>query len=557
MARNALTTVGLILLLSSTGTALAGPEAAPHPAVSPPAAEAVEAAGAPLFDDLGDHHHAIATESEAAQRYFDQGLTLVYAFNHGEAIRSFREAARLDPASPMPWWGVALAHGPNINRPMTEDDVPAAWEALQKARALAANGSERERAYVAALSARYAEQPAEDRSHLDKAYADAMGELARRYPDDLDAATLYAEALMDTMPWDYWTEEGEPRPATRDLLAALERVMERDPDHPGANHYYIHAVEAVEPARALDAADRLRGLAPGAGHLVHMPSHIYLRLGLYHQATLANERAAEADESYIAQCREQGFYPALYYPHNVHFLWYTNAMEGRSEPSIEAARAIGGHVDGHDLIEAQRLRPLETMALVRFGRWDEVLRQPRPPAERLFESAAAHHARGLALVARGRLDEAAEELAALGRIVEDDERESFDSPYFPGEALVAIARHDLTGHLALARGEHDRGIAELRQAVAIEDGLPYMEPPFAYLPMRHGLGAALLAAGRPAEAEAVYREDLERHPHNGWSLTGLEASLRAQGKEALADEVERQKERAWVRADSGLASSRL
>lgn len=556
MTRNVLATSALILLLTTTSTSCTQ-HTAPHPAATGSATRSAEAAGAPLFDDLGDHHHAITTSSEAAQRYFDQGLTLVYAFNHAEAIRSFREAARLDPASPMPWWGVALAHGPNINRPMTEDDAPAAWDALQRARALAANGSERERAYVEALSARYAEQLPEDRSQLDRAYADAMRELAARHPEDLDAATLFAEALMDTMPWEYWTEDGQPRPATRELLAALEGVLERNPDHPGANHYYIHAVEAVEPERALDAADRLRGLVPGAGHLVHMPSHVYLRMGLYREATLANERAAEADESYIAQCREQGFYPALYYPHNVHFLWYTNAMEGRSAPSIEAARAIGQHVDGHDLIEAQRLRPLETMALVRFGRWDEILRQPRPPAERRFESAAAHHARGLALVARGRLDEAAEELAALGSIVEDDGRESFDSPYLPGEALVTIARHDLTGHLTLARGEHDAAIAELRQAVAIEDALPYMEPPFAYLPMRHGLGAALLAAGRPAEAEAVYREDLSVYPHNGWSLTGLEASLRAQGKDALADEVRHRKERAWIRADGGLASSRL
>src|SRR5687767_5264629 len=299
--------------------------------------------GAPLFGDLGNYSHPVTTKSKEAQQYFDQGLTLAYAFNHPEAARSFREAARLDPQCAMAWWGAALVLGPNINKPMAEEDVAKAWEALAKARALAPKASEKERGYIDALSKRYAETPTKDRAALDKAYADAMREVSRRYPDDLDAATLYAEALMDTMPWNYWMKDEQPKPETKEILAALEGVLKRKPDHLGACHLYIHAVEAVAPEKALAAADTLRTLVPGAGHLVHMPAHIYLRLGLYREATLVNELAARADESYIAQCNAQGFYPATYYPHNVHFLWYTNAMEGQSRESMKAARTIAEH----------------------------------------------------------------------------------------------------------------------------------------------------------------------------------------------------------------------
>jgi len=511
---------------------------------------------APLFDDLGNHHHTITTRSEQAQRYFDQGLTLLYAFNHAEAIRSFREAARLDPDCAMAWWGVAVGYGPNINKPMAAEDNPRAWEAVEKAKALAPKASEQEQAYIDAVSRRYAQNPPEDRSALDRAYADAMRQLSRQYPDDLDAAVLFAESLMDLSPWDYWTKEARPKPDTQEILAALERVMKANPDHPGANHYYVHAVEAVEPRKALEAADRLLHFAPGAGHLVHMPAHIYLRLGMYHEAAVANELASRADQSYIAQCNAQGFYPATYYPHNMHFLWYTHAMVGRSAASIAAARDIASHGDQMKLSEAERLQPLLSAVLVRFGRWDEVLAQPRPPKDRRFETAMSHWARGLALAARGRTGEAESEFAALDAIAQDEKTKSLQTPILPGETLVWLARHDLAGHLALRKGRHAEAVKQLEAAVALEDGLPYMEPPFSYIPMRHGLGAALLAAGNARHAERVYREDLERNPNNGWSLFGLSQSLRAQGKAEAADEAYRAFEQAWVRADIKLTTSR-
>lgn len=534
------------------------PKSADHANHHGPAdAATAQPAGAPLFRDLGSYHRAVTTDSPQAQRYFDQGLTLLYAFNHAEAVRSFREAARLDPKCAMAWWGAAVAYGPNINKPMDPADAPAAWEALQKARGLSGGASAEERAYIDALAKRYAERPPEDRSALDRAYADAMRELAGRFPADSDAQTLFAESLMDLSPWDYWSKDAQPKPETKEMLAALEGVIARHPDHPGANHYYIHAVEAVEPAKALASADRLLHYAPGAGHLVHMPAHIYLRLGLYREATLSNELASRADQSYITQCNAQGFYPAMYYPHNVHFLWYTNAMEGRSAASIAAAREIARHGDHMKLGEAERLAPLLPAVLVRFGQWDEVLAQPVPPADHRFESAMSHYLRGLAFAGKGNLDDANRERSALHQAADAADAKSLDVPHFPGFALVSIAVRDLDGQIALKKGESDKAIGHLTEAVKLEDQLPYMEPPFAYFPMRHGLGAALLAANRPADAEQVYREDLRRNPNNGWSLFGLAQSLRAQSKSDAADEVQRRFEAAWVRADVKLTSSRL
>jgi tetratricopeptide (TPR) repeat protein len=316
-------------------------------------------------------------------------------------------------------------------------------------------------------------------------------------------------------------------------------------------------MEAVEPEKALASADRLLHYAPGAGHLVHMPAHIYLRLGLYREATVSNELASKADQSYITQCNAQGFYPAAYYPHNMHFLWYTNAMEGRSAASIAAAREIAKHAGHMKLAEAERMGPLLPLVLVRFGKWDEVLAQPTVPEDQRFAAAMYHYTRGLAHAARGKPDAAAEELAALRRIADAPAAEEMDGPLLPGFTLIRIAAHDLAGHLALHKGDHDRAASELTSAVALEDELPYMEPPFSYMPMRHGLGAALLAAGRPKDAEQVYREDLKRHPNNGWSLFGLAQSLTAQGKSDAADAVQRQFKQAWIRADVTISSSRF
>ena len=439
---------------------------------------------------------------------------------------------------------------------MDKNDVPKAWDALQKARAAMPYASDKERGFIEALSARYAQNPPDERASLDKAYADGMRQLHRKYADDTEVATLFAESLMDTMPWDYYTKDGRPKPATAEVLAALEGVLSKNPKHAGACHYYIHAVEAAEPQKALAAADTLLDLVPGAGHLVHMPAHIYLRMGLYREASLSNELASRADEGYIAQCNAQGFYPATYYPHNVHFLWYTNSMEGRSKQAIAAAREIATHGGCMKLTEEDRMEPLLALVLVRFGKWDEVLALPRPAPEKTFATAMAHYSRGLALTAKGSRQEAEREYIALRAISDSEAAKSMEMPHLPGATLMRISMHDLAGHMALKKGEHEKAVDELEQAVKLEDTLPYMEPPFSYMPMRHGLGAALLTKGDAAAAEKVYREDLKRNPANGWSLLGLAQSLKAQGQDQRAADVMESLRTAWIRADVQPRSSR-
>jgi tetratricopeptide (TPR) repeat protein len=509
---------------------------------------------APLFSDLGDHHLAISTSVPLAQRYFDQGLTLTYAFNHREAIRSFREAARLDPECAICWWGVALAYGPNINAPMTADAVAPAWEALQQAERLAVHASERERAYIEALAPRYAATPVADRSGLDRAYADAMRQLVARYPDDLDAATLFAEALMDLSPWSYWTASGQARPGTAELVSSLERVLARDTTHPGANHYYIHAMEASpHPERALPAARRLGALVPGSGHLVHMPAHIYLRLGLYHDAVLANQAAIRADESYVAQSQAQGTYPALYYPHNVHFLWYALAMEGQSAEAIKAAWKAVSIVREHAAHAPQMAAHSEWIlvvpyqALLRFGKWQGVLDAPAPATRTPYVMAMWRFARGFALVRTGDTAAAERELDAVQAALAGANPQLQDDPMFPRRIVLRMAERILAAEIAGARGNTATRLEALSDALALEDALPYMEPPFSYLPTRHLLGKALLEAGRSEEAAAVYRDDLRRHPHNGWALRGLLQSLAALGEDTA--DVRQRLEAAWRHAD--------
>ena len=522
-------------------------------------ADEINERGAPLFNNLGSYQHAISTKSPEAQRYFNQGLILTYGFNHGEAIRSFKEAIRLDSNCAMCYWGVALALGPNINKPMDAADVPRAWEALQQAKRLAAIATEKEKAYINALAARYSSQPVADRRSLDLAYANAMRDVMKRYPDDLDAATLFAEAVMDTMPWEYYTEDRRPKAVTEELVRALEFVIAKDPHHPGANHFYIHAVEASPyPERALPSAERLGEIAPGAGHLVHMPSHIYLRVGRYHDATLANEEAVKADQSYIAQCRAQGFYPVAYYPHNQHFLWYTSGMEGRSELSIRTAREIDRMNEHQNLAEGKRFSPLLILTLARFGKWDEALSQPKPPAEQLFAAAMFHYARGMAHAAKLDLDATQQELNALEHIVADPKIKVVDPTLpLPGEKLIVLSRHVLAGELAGRRGQAAEMNRQFTTAIQLEDKLPYMEPPFWHQPVRQIYGATLLHAGRAADAEKTYLEDLERHPANGWSLYGLLASLRAQGKSEEAKAVEKRFRDVWRLADITLTASRF
>jgi tetratricopeptide (TPR) repeat protein len=511
-----------------------------------------EPAAVPLYTNLGDHHYAITTGVPLAQRYFDQGLRLTYGFNHAEAIRAFNEAARLDPDCAMCYWGAALAYGPNINAPMDEDAGRAAYAKVQKA--LAAPGAnERERALIRALATRYAEDPPADRAALDSAYARAMGEVLRRYPDDLEAAALYAEALMDLRPWNYWMKDGAPYPGTTELVSTLERVIARNPNHPGACHFYIHAVEAVAPEKAVACADRLAALMPGAGHLVHMPAHIYIRVGRWNDAIESNLHAVHTDESYIADQRPEGVYPLSYYPHNYHFLSFAATMAGRSAQAIEAARGVVANVDlevARQIPDLQGLVPYLHLTLVTFGRWDEVLAQPLPPDDIPLSHALALYARGVAFAAKGQTGDARTSLARLEAV-------RGGAPEGMGRTILDIASHTLQGEIAARGGDLSGAIPHLRTAMQLEDGLLYFEPPPWYYPVRHSLGGVLLEAGQAAEAERLYREDLKRFPENGWALHGLAESLRRQGKTAEAAEVEQRLARAWDQADVRLVASRF
>lgn len=511
---------------------------------------------APLFDNLGNHHHPISTHSELAQRYFDQGLTLAYGFNHAEAVRSFREAAKLDPNCAMCYWGVAYVLGPNINAGMDAQVVSEAWEALQKAVILSQNASEKEKAYIQALAKRYALEPVEERKSLDTAYANAMREVVQRYPEDLDAATLFVEAVMDKSPWSYWTKEGEPKPETREILTVLESVLKQNPNHAGANHLYIHAVEASpNPERGIASADRLGNLVPGSGHLVHMPSHIYIRVGRYHDAVIANQRAIAADRSYITQCHAQGIYPLAYVPHNHHFLLAGAMMAGNSKLAIEAARHTALHADqrkmrepGYGTLQHYSVMPLYT--LTRFGKWDEILAERSPLFDLRYPRGVWHYARGMALTAKGQLKEARREWVMLSAIASSPDLEKVTIWDINNAAsLLKIASEVLAGELAAKQGNYPEAIAHLETAVNLEDQLKYDEPETWYYPVRQSLGAILLQANRAAEAETVYREDLKHHPENGWSLFGLAQSLRAQGKIEAAAAVQKRFEKAWQSAD--------
>lgn len=517
---------------------------------------------APLFDNLGNHHHPITTRSPLAQRYFGQGLTLVFAFNHAEAIRSFKDAIKLDPKCAMCYWGIALALGPNINAPMEEVAVPKAYAAIQKALSLAPQASEAEQAYIQALAQRYGSEPVADRGALDKAYAKAMEKLSQRYPDDLDGAALYAEALMNLTPWAYWTAKGQPTAYTEEIVTTLESVLARNPRHIGANHYYIHSMEASpQPERALPSAERLAGLAPGAGHLVHMPAHIFWRVGRYHEAAVANGHAIHADESYILDRGAQGIYPLGYYPHNIHFLFAAAQMEGRSQVAMDAVRKLVASIPEEAYREFPQFEDLRTMplcALVRFGKWNAILGEPMPVAEFQYTRGIWHWARGMAYSRLGQLARAKQEYQQLTRIARSDAMAQLIFwSYSSGATLLEIAAHILGGELAGARGQTEEMIAQLKKAVQIQDNLSYIEPPAWPYPVRHSLGAALLKADRAAEAEAVYQKDLEQYPHNGWSLFGLAQSLRAQGKAEAAAKVQRRFERAWKYADVVLTASRF
>ncbi len=518
---------------------------------------------APLFDGLGTHHHDVITDSDLAQQYFDQGLVLAFGFNHGEAHRSFLQAAREDSSCAMCWWGAAWVLGPNINAAMNPADAPEAWRLLKNAQSVANGVSPREKAYVSALSKRYGPEPLEDRSPRDRAFAEAMETVARQYPDDLDAKVLYAEALMDLTPWDYWLEDGTPRAITDTVLTVLGEVLRHNPDHPMANHLMIHAVEALRPAQGLEEARRLEDLVPGVGHLVHMPAHIYIRLGQYHEATAANLRAIDADRRYLQQVDAQGVYRLAYVPHNYHFGWATATLEGRSGLAIRLAREMSSMVD----TSAMRERSLTTLqhywitpvyALVRFGRWKQIIQEPEPAEDLIYPRAIWHYARGMAYTRGGVVDSARLHLKELDRLRKDSTLQWVTVwDLNKSQHILQIASLALSGELAAAEGRHETAIHALEQAVEREDALNYDEPPTWHYPTRQSLGAILLAAGHPARAEEVYRQDLARFPENGWSLYGLLQALRAQGNVEDAEAVARRFHEAWRHADVVLTSSRF
>jgi tetratricopeptide (TPR) repeat protein len=522
----------------------------PHNFDEPPAANAPIA---PRLQNLGVHTFPVTTALPQAQLFINQGLNLAYAFNHAEAARAFAEAARLDPNAAMAYWGQALVLGPNINAPMSPDDEPKAFESAQKALALKSKVSPRERAYIDAVARRYTGRP-EDRQKADQAYVAAMERLVADYPDDLDAQVLYSEALMDVMPWSYWTRDGRPHEGTRKIIGSLERVIAKNENHPGALHLWIHLWEATDtPERAEAEADRLVPLMPGAGHIVHMPAHIYQRVGRHADVIRVNQLAAKADEDYIAQCKAQGLYPLGYYPHNLHFIWMGATASGQKKLALESADKLANQVPHEALATVPILQGFLVVpywAKVRFAEWDTILADAGPQHVTPFTRGVWHYARAMAFTALNRLDEATRELATLRSLVDDPamKKESTFSAN-NGFAILRIASEVVAGEIAAKRRDWDRAILHLERAVRYEDALIYQEPHDWHAPARENLAAVLLAAGRADEAETVYWEDLKRNAESGWSLSGLLKTLKVQGKHDVAALVEARLQKTWRDAD--------
>ena len=515
-----------------------------------------------LMAGLGDAHHPVSTTNSEAQRFFDQGLALVYGFNHDEAVRSFKRAAELDSQLAMAYWGIALALGPNINMDVDADHEKAAYEAIQKAVSLTARASESERAYIDALAKRYSNDPKADLKKLAVDYKNAMAGVARRYPDDMDAATLFAESAMDLRPWQLWSSDGKPAEGTEEIVAVLESVLRRDPQHIGANHYYIHAVEAsLHPEWALPSAMRLKVLAPAAGHLVHMPAHIDIRTGDYEAAVRSNAYAAEADREYFKATGEQGMYPMMYYSHNLHFLAVANSMQGRYSDAKRAADQLYAHLGGYlqeggPTIEAvlpllDAFMPTPTIIMVRFRQWDNILKLAQPDQRLASTNTFWHFARGMAYAGTGKLDDAEKERALVDSAVKAlpaDRIYGFNS----ASNVFTIAEDVLSAKIAMAKNDKAGAIQYLEKAVAIEDLLSYDEPEDWYIPTRESLGGALMLNGKYSEAEKVFRAELERHRRNGRALFGLAESLKAQKKTLDAEFVRAEFETAWKNADTKL-----
>ncbi len=490
-----------------------------------------------LLPGLSGLHYAITTKSDSAQRFFDQGLVLAYGFNHAEAARSFWEAARIDSTCAMAWWGFAYVLGPNYNAGMEPDSYARAYAAITKAQALSEPCTAKEKGLIAAMAERYTPEPPTDRSGLDKAYCEALRALSAMYPDDADIATLFAESLMDQHPWDLWDQKGSAKPWTPEILAALERSMKNFPTHVGAHHLYIHAVEASRtPELGLASAALLEHAVPGSGHLTHMPSHIYIRTGRYHDGVLANQRSVSVDSGYTALCHANGIYPLAYFPHNIHFLSTCATMEGNSALAWNSALELREHVEQELLPDPnwsamQHFHAFPYMVAVKLGLWDKLKDEAKPDSAWKYTKALWHYAQGMRMIHDGQLDKASEHLEGIKACAQDSSVITMRIwGINPATGILAVALGVLEGELLLAQGRTDDGIERLTEAVAAEDSLQYQEPRDWSFPSRHELGAALLKAHKYREAEAVYRRDLLDWPENGYGLTGLRTALNSEGK---------------------------
>lgn len=504
----------------------------------------------PVLTGMGDLHMPITTASVQAQAYFDQGLSLAYAFNHAEARQAFRAAQYLDPNCAMCWWGEAFVLGPNINAPMAPEAVAPAMTAMRRAQGLADRVSEREQALIAALSRRYTGDAAADRAPLDAAWADAMRDIALHHPADDTLQVIYAEAVMNLSPWDYWMPGGErPKGRAGDMLRALERVLVRNPDHPGAIHLYIHAVEAsATPERALPYAERLAALAPAAGHLVHMPAHIYFRLGMYRESLHANVDAVAADERYFVQSASDPFYRNGYYPHNLHFLMASAQRGGNAELAIAAARKLDRVIESDVVRVAPVLQPVKGapyLVHATFSTPETVLALPEPGEDLSLVRAYWHYARALAHAARGEIGAGMQEVSAIAALAGRPDLRAMETGGVPAGVLLRIASNVAEARLDNARGDVPAAITAYRRAIDLQDSLPYMEPPYWYYPVRQSLGALFLKNGDPAAAAQAFRESLQEAPNNAWALFGLQQATLRMGDGAAAAEISDRLEKAW------------
>jgi tetratricopeptide (TPR) repeat protein len=509
---------------------------------------------AALVSGLGHVSHPVSTKNALAQKFFNQGLAYIYAFNHDEAVKAFKRAAELDPGLAMAYWGVALARGSNYNVNADKDQLKEAWENLQKAGQLAPKASASDRAYIQALSKRYSADENADQKQLSEYYTAAMKDLTKKYPNDLDAATLYAESMMNLRPWQLWTLDGQPAPGTLEIVAVLESVLKRNPNHIGANHYYIHAVEASpEPDKALPSARRIARLAPNAGHLVHMPSHIYIRTGDYTQAAKNNSEAIVADKNYMKKNGSENLYSTMYYNHNVHFLASSSAMIGRYADAIKAARELETNVTPmlKQMPMLQMFALYPTAVQVRFHKWEDILKLSAPPEDVKVKAAFWHFARGLAFAKTEKIDEAEKELSAMRDSVKTIPA-NIPYGYNSSADIMKVAENLLSGEIALTHGDKAKAIELLRAAAEAEDKINYDEPPDWDIPVREWLGNALLTAGNYSGAEAVYRDELEKHRHNGRALFGLMEALNKQKKTTEANKIKLEFTRQWAGADTKL-----